>query len=258
MDSEAYRSTRAAWRRIWLQEADLLRELGTLDYPRSKEVRELYLPHLPREELILEAGCGLGIGLVHLARLAFRPVGLDYIEEALFRFNTAQPGHLLTAGDIHRLPYCGGAFAAYLSFGVLEHFDFGPLPALHEASRVLRNGGLLILTTPHPNFVRMLSRVKRRWIRRRSENLETYYETTYTFQQMEAFAVQAGFDVLERHPIGHSFTLWGLGWPFRASGYYRTTRLAEWAARWLRRLAPWRTCFAGLLIARKVDDASAD
>lgn len=255
MDSELYRKTRSAWEHIWLHETDLRRELATLAYPRSKEARTLYLPHLPRGELLLEAGCGMGIELVNLTRLGFHPVGIDYVRGALGQLNAAQPGHLLTAGDVHRLPYRSGAFAAYLSFGVLEHFDFGPSPALQEANRVLRPGGALILSVPYPNFVWRLNTYRRSPAKPNWEDAGQYFETAYTPDQLKRYVQQAGFEVIELHPIGHSFTLWMLGWPFRAQGYYRTSLLAQWSARWLRRFAPWRTCFANLVIARKLENA---
>jgi len=256
VDSDEYRSTRAAWARIWSQEADLQRELATLEYPRSRELRLLYRPYLPSGELILEAGCGMGIELVSLARSGRRVVGIDYVEQALHPLKAIDNQQMLTAGDIHRLPYKQGAFGGYLSLGVLEHFPFGPLPGLKEANRVLRMGGIIVVSVPYPNPVWRLAQAVKRARTREREADPGYYETAYTPAQLQALLSRTGFERIEHHPVGHSFTLWQLGWPFRARGYYRTTQLTEWIARLLRIIAPWWMCFECLVIARKVSEPS--
>jgi SAM-dependent methyltransferase len=252
MDSETYRTTRSAWNRIWREEGSLERELETLEYARARQARALYLPQLPSDGLLLEAGCGVGAQLVHLGRLGYRTIGVDYAENALSQLRASFPEHSVTAGDVHRLPFVCGRFAGYLSFGVLEHFDFGPGPALMEANRVLRPGGLLIVAVPYPNLVWRLVRIRGRFVRPGRPSASRYYETTYTLGRMEDEVRRAGFAVLDRHPIGHSFTLWGLGPVFRGPGYYESSPLADRLGDWLRRWAPWIMCFECLIIARKV------
>jgi SAM-dependent methyltransferase len=242
--------TRRAWGRVWREEADLARELATLEYPRARRTRALYLPHLPRGERVLEAGCGLGIEVIHLGRLGYRMVGVDYVEDALRRVRPHVAGHALVAGDVRRLPVRDASFGAYLSFGVLEHFEHGPEPALREANRVLRDGATLVLTVPYPGLVWRLARLKG-WVKG-GRGPDHGYETAYGLGRLEAALRRTGFAVLERHPIGHDFALWGCGRPFRGPGYYETSRLAERLGGALARLLPWPTCFASLVIGRKV------
>jgi SAM-dependent methyltransferase len=246
---ETYEATRRAWERVWREEADLARELATLEYPRARRARSLYLPHLPADDRVLEAGCGLGIEVIELARLGYRVVGVDYVEGALHRVHRHDAGHRLVAGDVHALPLRGGSFGAYLSFGVLEHFEFGPEPGLREANRVLRAGGVLVLTVPYPSLVWRLGRLKARLVG--ASQADRGYETAYTVRRLEHALQRTGFDVLERHPISHDFTLWGCGRAFRGSGYYETSPLAERLGGLLARVLPWPTCFASLVIARK-------
>jgi SAM-dependent methyltransferase len=253
MKMSTYRETQAAWARIWREEADLARELGTLGYARARRARALYLPQLPWDGLILEAGCGMGINLVQLREEGYRVAGVDYATAALRPLQRSQLGHLLAVGDIHDLPYPDGAFGAYLSFGVLEHTEFGPGPALEEARRVLRPGGILVLSVPYPNLVWQISRIRRRLRRASTPAKPLYYETAYTAHALGDLVQQAGFAIIARHPIGHSFTLWGIGRPFRGRGYYETTAAAERLGEVLRRLAPWAMCFESLIIARRED-----
>jgi SAM-dependent methyltransferase len=243
-------ATRRAWGRIWREEADLPREMATLEYPRARRTRALYLPHLPREERVLEAGCGLGIEVIHLGRLGYRMVGLDYVEDALGQLRRYDAHHPLVAADVEALPLRDASFGAYLSFGVLEHFEHGPEPALREANRVLRDGAILVLTVPYPGLVWRLARVKERLLGDRGP--DRVYETAYRVRRLEAALRRSGFAVLERHPIGHDFALWGCGRVFRGPGYYETSRLAERLGGALARLLPWPTCFASLVIGRKV------
>jgi SAM-dependent methyltransferase len=243
-------ATRRAWERIWREEADLPRELATLEYPRARRTRALYLSHLPRGERVLEAGCGLGIEVIHLGRLGYRMVGVDYVEGALGRVRRYDAGSALVAGDVEALPLRDASFGAYLSFGVLEHFAHGPEPALREANRVLREGAILVLTVPYPGLVWRLARLKERVTG--DHRPDRCYETAYGVRRLEAALRRTGFVVLERHPIGHDFALWGCGRPFRGPGYYETSRLAERLGGALARLLPWPTCFASLVIGRKV------
>ncbi len=244
-----YRSTQAAWQAIW-DEASVEQELETLTYART-DYMAVFQRYLPRDAMILEAGSGLGIMVIHLRRQGFNVVGLDYVEAAARKARAYDPSLSLAVGDVHALPHADGSLGAYLSFGVLEHFPQGPLPALREANRVLRAGGVLVLTVPYPNVVHRVVRLRRRLRGQVERADEHFYESAYTRRQLEDAARQAGFEVILSQPTGHSFTWWGLGGPFRSAGYYRTSRLAEWLGRLTRAALPWAFNFSTLLIARK-------
>lgn len=243
-------ATREAWCAIW-RDADIARELATGEYARSRDARARFAPFLPSGELLLEAGCGLGVEVSALSSLGHRVVGLDYVIDALGRLKAALPGSALAAGDVHALPFRDGTFGAYLSFGVLEHFVLGPVPALREAYRVLRPGGVLVVTVPAPSLVWRLARLRQRL--RRQTRPFGYYETAYSASALRRFVEESGFRVLLVHPIGHSFALWGCGWPFRGPGYYETSALAERLGTLLSKVAPTETAFATLVVARKRD-----
>lgn len=250
MADARYEATRRAWTRIW-EHTDLARELGTREYARSKHIRALFVPHLPRTAPVLEAGCGLGVEVLGLAADGYTIVGVDYVTTTVQRLKAYRTDLRLAAGDIHALPFLANAMGAVLSFGVLEHFDFGPEPGLREAYRVLKPGGVLVLTVPAPNIVWKLVRLMRKRKGQPPSDADSYFETAYTADELQRFVRAAGFEVIEYHPVGHSFTLWGCGRPFRGRGYYETSALAERLGAWLARIAPWATSFATLLIARK-------
>lgn len=250
MTPSRYDSTRRAWESIWDQ-ASVAQELETIGYARSLATIRAYSAYLPREGVILEAGSGLSAAVITLRRMGFPVVGMDYAENALHASRRYDPALPLFAGDVHRLPCAANSLAAYLSFGVLEHFEHGMGPALAEAHRALRPGGILVLTIPYPNVVHRLVAWRRRRRGQSVLNDEDFYESTYTRRALVGAVETAGFAVLRAEPTSHSYTLWGLGGPFRAPGYYRTSALAEALGAVLRRVLPWAFNFTSLVIARK-------
>jgi SAM-dependent methyltransferase len=246
-----YESTRRAWREIW-DAADVRTQLETRHYARSRHVRDSFAPHLPIGELILEAGCGLGVEMVALAERGHRIVGVDYAVGALRRLKNAVPSSVVAAGDIHALPFPDGVFGGYLSFGVLEHFRSGPEAGLREANRVLRHEGTLVITVPAPSLVWRLARARNVLSGVTTPAAGSYYETAYTARRLEAYVRAAGFDIVHREHVSHAFTLWGLGGPFRATGYYRTSPLADRVGALLSRVLPRAMSFATLIVARKI------
>ncbi len=253
MSDDLYERTRQSWEDIWSQ-ASVEAELEVMDQRRTWETLGVYPQYLAREGIILEAGCGLGTVIIRLREMGLRVIGLDYAERALRTARAYDPTLSLQAGDVHALPYRSASLHGYLSFGVLEHFAHGMGPALREANRVLVPGGTLVLTIPYPNVVHRLVHWKRRLLGQGTLASEDFYESTYTHHQLIAEVERAGFEVVLVRPTSHSFTLWGLGWPFRAKGYYRTTWLADALGALLRRIAPWPFNFTTLLIARKTRD----
>lgn len=244
-----YDSTRKAWEEIW-DDASIEAELKAVESDRAQETINAYLPFLNKDDLILEAGSGLSAVIIALRRMGYNAIGMDYAENALHASRHYQADLPLLAGDVHALPLQDASIGAYLSFGVLEHFEHGMQPALAEAWRTLKPGGVLVLTIPYPNVVWHLARVKRKLAGQELIN-EDFYESTYNRDQLIFEVTRAGFSVAEVIPTSHSFTLWGLGGPMQGPGYYETSPLAENCARIARRLTPWALNFMTLIIAHR-------
>jgi SAM-dependent methyltransferase len=245
-----YDSTRQAWERIW-QSADMEAELEAVRSARSLATIRAYEPYLPKDELILEAGSGLSAVVVTLQRRGYNVLGLDYAVNALQASQGYDDSLTLAAGDVHKLPFADWSVGAYLSFGVLEHFEQGMCAALAEANRVLRQDGVLVLTIPYPNVVYHMVQVKRRLAGEGPLTDADFYESAYTRNALVREVTDAGFRVLLAEPTSHSFTLWGLGGPFQGAGYYETSPLAEAMGGVVRNLAPWAFNFMTLIVARK-------
>ncbi len=249
-DQARYDSTRRVWEDIW-DGASVQVELEAVQYTRSMETIQAYLPYLAKGETILEAGSGLSAVVITLRRMGYSVMGMDYATNALERSHQYDPTLPLFAGDVHALPCADNSVAGYLSFGVLEHFEQGMEPALHEAYRIIRPGGTLVLTIPYPNVIHQLIE----WRRARSNvsrlNNDDFYESTYTRDALVQAVVNTGFVVQEVQPTSHAFTLWGLGGIFRKPGYYQTSALADALGGVLSKVMPWAFNFTTLLIAKK-------
>ena len=245
-----YDSTRQAWETIW-DSASVEAELKAVRYPRSMQTIRAYTSYLPTDQLILEAGSGLSAVVITLREMGYHVAGLDYAVNALGTSRDYDPRLPLLAGDVHHLPCADNSIGAYLSFGVLEHFEHGMGPALEEAYRVLQPGGILILTIPYPNLVQRLVAWRRQAQGETTLTDDNFYESTYTQKQLIEAVMDVGFRVCTVQPTSHAFTLWGLGGPFRGVGYYETSKFAEALGSILSVTLPWAFNFMTLIVARK-------
>lgn len=138
------------YRDLYVKEQDYWWHVGKRAIVYS--LLERYLPrHLQGERgkkegrLALDLGCGTGLNLDHLSRYA-QPVGSDFSEEAL-GFCLERGHRLLCKADAAELPFPDGSFSLVTALDVIEHLD-DDLLALQELRRILRPGGLLIISVP--------------------------------------------------------------------------------------------------------------
>jgi SAM-dependent methyltransferase len=112
---------------------------------RRELVRGLLARHLgPAPQAVLDVGCGTGHLAGELLAAGHRVTALDRLPEALGAARNRGLG--LLRADAGRLPLRGGAFDAVTLLDVLEHVD--DAATLAELRRVVRPGGLLVLTVP--------------------------------------------------------------------------------------------------------------
>ncbi|HEX9838675.1 MAG TPA: methyltransferase domain-containing protein [Anaerolineales bacterium] len=121
-------------------------------------IDQLIRPHLQAGSRLLEIGCGAGNLLLQASVRGSYPVALDLAMQSLAfvrsRLEEARSGPEAPSGFActqaigELLPLADGSFDCVLLSEVIEHLE-APKVSIREASRVLRPGGRLLVTTPN-------------------------------------------------------------------------------------------------------------
>jgi SAM-dependent methyltransferase len=101
-----------------------------------------------RRGRVLDLGCAFGFATLRLARKGYETVGVDNSSRYISWARRRHPGgeYLLASADA--LPLADASFDAVLLLDVLEHVP-DEAEVIREIQRVLKPGGLLILSVPH-------------------------------------------------------------------------------------------------------------
>ncbi len=104
---------------------------------------------------ILDAGCGRGFYVNALSRFKFPEVigGLDINQKYLkiAKKHAYDKRVKIKQGNLYSLPYPDNYFNFIIASEILEHLS-DDKRALSELKRVLKKGGVLIITVPHYHF----------------------------------------------------------------------------------------------------------
>jgi 2-polyprenyl-3-methyl-5-hydroxy-6-metoxy-1,4-benzoquinol methylase len=100
---------------------------------------------------VLDAGCGTGYGTAILAAAGpGRLLAVDVAEEAIALTEAATEGRAEVArADLRALPFDDDCVDLVVCFEVIEHLE-NSSQAIDELARVLRPGGVLLISSPNP------------------------------------------------------------------------------------------------------------
>ncbi len=209
-DEQTDAVTKKAWEKNW-DDISMDEIMEIFEYDRVKKQMAIFTRVLPKDEKILEGGCGLAPYLIRLRQLGFQVEGIDYNEAPLKKALSHDPDLPLKVGDVGAIPYPDDHFGGYISLGVIEHFTEGPLRAIREARRVLKKDGVFVLMVPQNHFFMRLTAPVRAL--QRSATLrkvfkkpaDTHYWEQY-FKRLELVSLleKEGFDIREVHAMDHS------------------------------------------------------
>jgi len=101
-------------------------------------------------ERILDLGCAAGHDTYHFSQKARYAYGFDYSAEAIASAKKKYPQIEFLQGDSSQLPFPCDFFDVVTFIEVLEHLPpKEEFPTIKEIYRVLKPGGIMILSTPH-------------------------------------------------------------------------------------------------------------
>ncbi|TDI36489.1 MAG: class I SAM-dependent methyltransferase [Acidobacteria bacterium] len=175
----------------------------------------------PRD-IVLDGGFGLGQHCIYWREQGRNMVGVDYSWASAKRVRCRDETLPLAVADVQTLPFRSNRFDAYLSGGVLEHFEHGPEQGLREAIRVLKPGGVLVGFMPFLNLERRLRAFFSGETIASEGRLSTsttkadpvkkldgwrFHQYLFTKTELEQALGHVGLELLEQKPIGWQ---WGL------------------------------------------------
>jgi SAM-dependent methyltransferase len=118
------------------------------------ELAPLFLRCFRSRQPVLEAGCGSGRWCAWLGAHGIRCDGIDWSEELCARAAREIPGSRFIACDMSQVPLPDGTYGGLMALGSVEHAPEGPVAALREFRRLLRPGGIAVITVPYGGRLR--------------------------------------------------------------------------------------------------------
>ncbi|MFN2164629.1 MAG: class I SAM-dependent methyltransferase, partial [Anaerolineae bacterium] len=138
---------------------------------------------------VLELGCGAGVPITeHLAR-RYRVIGLDLSPGQLDIARRCVAAAEFVRGDMAALAFAGASFDAVVAFYAIIHVPrYEHSQVLAEACRVLRPGGLLVMTAGAGDSADM---IEEDWLG------APMFFSHFDGQTTERLVSRAGFEIIE-------------------------------------------------------------
>lgn len=251
--------------------------------------RIMFLTYLTKNAKIIDAGCSFGKWVIFLSKQGYNILGVDNNDFVIEKLKEYDSSLQIEYGDILNLKYPDNYFDAYISMGVVEHFEDGPLPALKEAYRVLKPNGLIFLSTPTVNIIRkiitqpilnIINRLNFLFVKIKSffsnkKNIEHksnqkkrifkkhyfhFAEYRFSSKELQSFLRKSNFKVIKTVPHDfygsktHSIGL-GVDFPFLKKRYginFELNSIGKFISKILEGFSPWMTCASVLCVAKSL------
>jgi glycosyltransferase involved in cell wall biosynthesis/2-polyprenyl-3-methyl-5-hydroxy-6-metoxy-1,4-benzoquinol methylase len=132
------------------QRRGLLTLDGCIDHARNRVIHARWLDEIKPYRLhnrVLDIGCAIGLFLEAVRHEGWQAFGVEP-SRALGEYGSQRFGLDIFQGELHERVFPDDYFDVVTLWEVLEHLH-DPMNTLREACRVLRPGGLLLLSTPN-------------------------------------------------------------------------------------------------------------
>jgi SAM-dependent methyltransferase len=147
-----------------------------------------YLRKVISKGRILDTGCGRGFFLKY-AEKHYETFGIDISKYGIYRAKIITPKSDLQIGLVHNLGYKNDVFDIITSYDLLEHLKT-PTIALGEYNRVLKTGGILVISVPNIHSIGKKWK-KDKWFGYRDETHQTILSNQQWMNSLE----KNGFDI---------------------------------------------------------------
>lgn len=155
----------------------------------ADHLRFMTLAHEPVGKL-LDVGCGGGRFLNRMKKRGWKVEGIDFDVQATNKV-TARYGIQTHVGDLTQCALRANSFNVITMSQTIEHLH-DPIATLHESLRILKPGGLLVMTTPNVNSLgaNEFGAFWRGWEAPRHLHL-------FSVESLQQLTQRAGFEVTE-------------------------------------------------------------
>jgi len=174
---------------------------------------------------VLDSASGVGYGSAVLSKAGYDVVSIDCFREAVAFGSSRRWISKPLVGDVLELPFKSNSFDAVVSLETIEHLR-RPGGFVKEVARVLKTGGLFLLSTPNAEL---------------SEQKNPYHHREFNLEELVAILVNAGFSI--GGVLGQRLTLRGRFWE-----RVRGLRRISWEIRRFSRVTRFYSPFAKPLV----------
>jgi len=182
-----------------LRRIDFKYRLKRRSYEVIKAIQNFYNYKINK---ILDIGTadGLMLGEIKKAYNEAECLGIEYSQELID--TNKNEAITIIRGDAQSLPFNNNIFDIVTAAAIIEHVE-SPEKMISEAFRVLKNNGLIIITTPNPSFEKIATGLGL---------LTDDHNTTFDIKGLKNILVKNNFKILETKkfmfsPIGFPFEL---------------------------------------------------
>ncbi len=149
---------------------------------RLSNLTKIFKRYIEDHHRVLDVGSGYSMFFLSQVDWRFAVTCLDMDEAAIKKMSIEAPKFNWVVGDAENLPFNDGEFDAVFAGEIIEHLP-DPQSGILEWLRVLKPGGILILTTP--NKARLINRINKEHTPVNPEHLSelSYAELNHLFRK---------------------------------------------------------------------------
>ena len=175
---------------------------------KNSELIPIFKKYLPKHGKILEAGCGQGAYVNALKELGYDIEGIDFDSKTIENSKKIFPELPIKVGDVFKTNFPNNYLHAYISLGVIEHYESNFENPIKEAGRILRQDGLIMISVPYFNIFRKIYLPIRNLFVKKQQ--KKFYQYLFTKNEIEKLIKNNGFSIVGKEFYGKTKTLLSL------------------------------------------------